>query len=401
MRLFTRIGDALLGAREPGDDPFVAVEKVIPWDRLADILQEAKGLVRADGPDYLMLAERNHALLRRIGPLFLDAFTFQGAATASGLVQAVELLRTYYAGNRRTLPGNLPTGFVRRSWRSIVMKYSERSTAGSMNSVVCRASRPAPRRGRLGHGQPAVPRVEDQLIAKPLFAAMKEAAPLPVAVPRDSATWLKLRRETLGERLREVADKAGRDQLEDVRISGSSLKITPLQAVTPETAEVLADRLYGLLPRVWITDLPDQVATGPGSATASPICVPICRRMTAGWCSPPYWRMPPTSASHAWPMPVPSPATSSWSGQQVGICGRKPMAVLWPGSSRRNRSSRSPHRSEPGTTSSSDGQNFPLGGRGEAVGAVNPHKGSDPAIGFDTHLSGRYALLTTRSRFSR
>ena len=50
--------------------------------------------------------------------------------------------------------------------------------------------------------------VEDQLIAKPLFAAMKEAGPLPVAVPLDSAAWLKLRREILGERLREVADKA-------------------------------------------------------------------------------------------------------------------------------------------------------------------------------------------------
>src|SRR3954470_6000674 len=49
-----------------------------------------------------------------------------------------------------------------------------------------------------------------------------------------------------------------------------------------------------------------------------------------------------------------------------------------------------------GTASSSDGQNFPLGGRGEATGAVNPHKGSDPAIGFYTHLSGRYAPYQTK-----
>jgi TnpA family transposase len=49
-----------------------------------------------------------------------------------------------------------------------------------------------------------------------------------------------------------------------------------------------------------------------------------------------------------------------------------------------------------GTTSSSDSQNFPLGGRGGAIGAVNPHKGSDPAIGFYTHLSGRYAPYHTK-----
>jgi len=43
------------------------------------------------------------------------------------------------------------------------------------------------------------------------------------------------------------------------------------------------------------------------------------------------------------------------------------------------------------STSSSDGQHFPLGGRGESTGAVNPHKGSSPAISFYTHISGRYA----------
>ena len=43
------------------------------------------------------------------------------------------------------------------------------------------------------------------------------------------------------------------------------------------------------------------------------------------------------------------------------------------------------------TTSSSDGQHFPLGGRGESTGAVNPHKGSGPASSFYTHISGRYA----------
>jgi TnpA family transposase len=49
-----------------------------------------------------------------------------------------------------------------------------------------------------------------------------------------------------------------------------------------------------------------------------------------------------------------------------------------------------------GTTSSSDGQNFPLAGRGGSIGAVNPHKGSEPAVGFYTHLSDRYAPYHTK-----
>jgi TnpA family transposase len=48
------------------------------------------------------------------------------------------------------------------------------------------------------------------------------------------------------------------------------------------------------------------------------------------------------------------------------------------------------------SVSSSDGQHFPLGGQGEVAGAVNPHKGSGPAISFYTCISGRYAPFHTK-----
>ena len=46
--------------------------------------------------------------------------------------------------------------------------------------------------------------------------------------------------------------------------------------------------------------------------------------------------------------------------------------------------------------SSSDGQHFPLGGQAEVLGAVNPHKGSGPAVSFYTWVSGRYAPFYTK-----
>jgi TnpA family transposase len=51
-----------------------------------------------------------------------------------------------------------------------------------------------------------------------------------------------------------------------------------------------------------------------------------------------------------------------------------------------------------GTSSSSDGQHFHVGGRGEAAGhaAVNPHYGHDPAVSFYTHVSARYSPFHTR-----
>ncbi|HXC28797.1 MAG TPA: hypothetical protein VNV38_12640 [Stellaceae bacterium] len=89
--------------------------------------------------------------------------------------------------------------------------------------------------------------VEDQLIPPALFAAMREAGPLPVAAPATAEEYLAERRALLERRLAEIAAKAAADGLEDVRINGDELKITPLKAATPEEAETLADRLYGMM----------------------------------------------------------------------------------------------------------------------------------------------------------
>ena len=51
-----------------------------------------------------------------------------------------------------------------------------------------------------------------------------------------------------------MAAKAAADGLEDVRIKGGELRISPLKAATPEEAEALAERLYGMMPNVRITE---------------------------------------------------------------------------------------------------------------------------------------------------
>ena len=49
-----------------------------------------------------------------------------------------------------------------------------------------------------------------------------------------------------------------------------------------------------------------------------------------------------------------------------------------------------------GTPSSSDGQRFRAGGRGESTGHVNPKYGSEPGRLFYTHISDQYAPFSTR-----
>ena len=391
VRLLIKVGEVLISAKESGEEPFGAVARVIPWAQFVDMIKQAKGLIRPDGPDYLALAERNHALMRRIGPLFLGAFTFHGVAAVSGLVRAIEMLRPFYTGNRRTLPKDLPTGFIRRGWRQAVMP------GGKIDGAAYELCFFAELRDRLRAGDIWVAgsrqyrAVEDQLIAKPLFAAMKEAGPLPVSAPIECAIHLRQRQELLNERLRLVAGKAAKDQLEDVRLSGSSLKITPLQAVTPEAAELLADRLYGLLPKVRITDLLGEVAAWTGFSDCFThlrsglpfednrvILTTVLADATnlgltgmAEACSvATYKQLVWTAGWHLRDETYGRALARIVAAQQAN-----PLAAAF----------------GEATTSSSDGQHFPLGGRGESTGAVNPHKGSAPAISFYTHISGRYA----------
>jgi len=49
-----------------------------------------------------------------------------------------------------------------------------------------------------------------------------------------------------------------------------------------------------------------------------------------------------------------------------------------------------------GTTSSSDGQNFRVGSKGQSTGHVNPKYGSEPGRTFYTHISDQYAPFSTK-----
>jgi len=212
-----------------------------------------------------------------------------------------------------------------------------------------------------------------------------------------SASWLAARR--LGQQaafLREVDGRAGQDSLTDVRIAGSALKITPLPATTPEAAEHLAARIAALMPRVRITELLAEVSRWTGLVdcfTHLRTSLPATDRrviltaVLAGATNLGLTRMAEACsiASYrqlAW--------TAGWHLTEENY-GRALARIV---------AAQQVHPLSTclgdATISSSDGQHFPLGGQAEVVGAVNPHKGSGPAISFYTWVSGRYAPFHTK-----
>ena len=386
---------ALIKARDGGTDLNEAVAGSVGWDRLAAGVAEAERLARPDKTDLPALAARAWPVLHRLGPLFLTAFRLRAVPAAAGTLRAVEALGGVYGSAGRKWPPNLPTSFLRWAWREAVLG------AGAAERRTWEAATLLALRDRLRAGDIWVEgsrqwrAVEDQLIPPALFAAMRGAGPLPVAAPATAEAYLAERRALLARRLSEVAGKAVTDGLEDVRIKGDELRISPLKAATPEEAEVLADRLYGMMPNVRITSVLAEVdrwtglsgafthlhsglpaddrrvvltavladATNLGLTRMAEACSVASYRQLAWTVG---WHVREETYRHALAVLV--------NAQQ-----RQPLAALFGAAD----------------VSSSDGQHFLTSGPGEAVGAVNARYGRDAAALFYTHLSARQAPYHT------
>ena len=205
VRLLAKLGTALIEARNSGTDLNAAVGAAVGWDKLARNVEEAERLARPDKADLPALAARAWPVLHRLGPLFLSAFQFRAVPAAAATLRAVELLREMYASGGRKWPRTLPTSFLRPAWREAVL------STGAVDRRTWEAATLLALRDRLRAGDIWVEgsrqwrAVEDQLIPPSVFAAMREAGPLPVAAPATAAAYLAERKALLERRLAEVA----------------------------------------------------------------------------------------------------------------------------------------------------------------------------------------------------
>ncbi|HBX7658584.1 TPA: Tn3 family transposase, partial [Klebsiella pneumoniae] len=84
---------------------------------------------------------------------------------------------------------------------------------------------------------------------------LKQSSELPLAVATDCEQYLHERLTLLEAQLATVNRMAAANDLPDAIITESGLKITPLDAAVPDTAQALIDQTAMVLPHVKITEL--------------------------------------------------------------------------------------------------------------------------------------------------
>lgn len=92
LRLYSRIGQALLEAKEAGSDPFSAIEAILPWEAFRESVSQAQKLTQPEAFDYLPLVGDGFSQLRRYTPALLEVLSLKAAPPARDILEAVEVL---------------------------------------------------------------------------------------------------------------------------------------------------------------------------------------------------------------------------------------------------------------------------------------------------------------------
>ena len=396
VRLYAKIGAALILARDGQGDAFAAIDHVIPWERFCTTVAEAQTLARPEEFDPYQMLTVHYAGVRRWAPAFLEAFTFQNVAAAAPLMRAIEVLREMNRAGTSTLPKSAPTAFVRQRWARHVLpgnvinrRYYELCVLAELRD-----------RLRAGDvwvsGSRQYKAFEDRLISKETLQEMQMDAGIPVAVEANFEKFIAQRRTQLDVRMAAIDASAKGGLLPDVTLEKGVLKISPLEKTTPPEAEAMASRLYAMLPRIRVTDLLSEVAQWTlftdcfthlrtGETIADPRI--LMADLLADGLNLGLTRMAEACS-------IASLGQLAWAAdwhirdetyalalrRLVDHQNREPLAVTF-GS---------------GLASSSDGQFFRAGGFGRDIGRHNAHYGDEPGTKFYTHISGQYAPFHTK-----
>lgn len=397
VRLYGRIGQVLLDAKQSGGDPFAAIEAVLPWDEFAESVSQAQVLAQPESFDFLHRLGEGYATLRRYAPEFLNALKLRAAPAAKDVLDAIDVLRLMNFVSAKQVPTDAPSKFITPRWARLVItntgfdrRFYELCALSELKNKL--------RSGDIWvQGSRQFKDFDEYLVPIEKFATLKLANELPLAVPTDCEQYLNERLTLLETQLAKVNLMALANELPDAIITtATGLKITPLDAAVPDDAQALIDQSAALLPHVKITELLTEVDGWTGftnhfthlktgdlakdkillmtAVLADGINLGLSK-MAESCPGTTYTKLAWLQAWH-----IRDETYNAALANLVNAQFRQPFAEHW----------------GDGTKSSSDGQNFRTGSKAQSTGHVNPKYGSEPGRTFYTHISDQYAPFSTK-----
>jgi hypothetical protein len=121
VRLYARVGAALIAGRNDKQDGYDAIIALMPWEKFCTSVAEANALARPEEFDAYKNLGEHYAGIRRWSPAFLEAFAFESVPASASLIRAIDVLREANRSEKSALPKSAPTGFVRQRWAAQVM----------------------------------------------------------------------------------------------------------------------------------------------------------------------------------------------------------------------------------------------------------------------------------------
>ena len=392
LLLFRRTITVLKQAQETGEDGVAAVEREVGLAKLDQALPVIDAVADVADVEILATAAERYSVLRRFSPRFLAAFQFQSNTPHDPLLAAIELLKAADQSGARALPKRLPSAFLPPKWRRLIFAGPVPDRRLYETAVLARL------RDRLRGADVWVASSRDHRAFEDYLLPV-EPAGMPVAGidgEADPDRYVAGRAGLLHQRLLFVAARAGRGELDGVEIENGTLYVARTKPTVPDAAGLLANRLYGMLPRVRVTEVLSDVEQATGFAgcfthlrTGNPAAdMPALlaavladgtnlglSRMADATRGLSYHHLVNVAQWH-----ISEDNYASARAAIVDAHHKHPLAAIW----------------GDGSASSSDGQYFRAGGRAGPGGAVNAKYGIDPGVVLYTTHSGQYGPMHTR-----
>ncbi|MEX1028913.1 MAG: DUF4158 domain-containing protein [Paenibacillaceae bacterium] len=232
--LFANLGTALIKARSEGGDPFIALDAILPWDKLIASIEEAKHLARPIDYDYLDLLEKKFYKLRKYTPTLLKSLEFRSSKSAESLIKAIDIIRDMNESGKRKVPEGAPLNFVSSRWQRHVYDYDGTINRHYYEMAVLTELRNYVRSGDVSIvGSRQHKDFDEYLVSKENWAHV-EPATTKLAVGMSISDYLAERTESLFKRLEWVSKNV--DDLEGVNVENGKLHIERFEKDTPEAA---------------------------------------------------------------------------------------------------------------------------------------------------------------------